>query len=193
MRLFIGIELPNALKTRAGAAAARVRERVERAAPSAKVRWIVPANLHITIWFLGEVREPQGEALIASLKKPLDERPFTLRIGGAGAFPPSGAPRAIWLGIVAGREALVAIHDGLRPRLEPLGFEPEKRPYSPHLTIARVKDIRPQDAAAIRRVLREDDDGVGEGDVVSATLFVSRLTSTGSRYEVLLPILLQTG
>ena len=163
------------------------------AAPKARVRWVEPANLHITIWFLGEVREPQVEELVAALQKPLDVRPFSLRIGGAGAFPPSGPLRALWLGLVAGRDGLIDIHGELRPRLMLLGFQPEKRPYSPHLTIARVKDIHSQDAAAVRRVLREDDDGVGECEVVSATLFVSRPTSRGSQYEALLPIRLQTG
>jgi 2'-5' RNA ligase len=190
MRLFIGIELPDALKSSAAAAANRVRERVARDAPAAQVRWVAPFNLHITIWFLGEVREPRVEALAASLKEPLDARPFTLRVGGAGAFPPSGAPRAIWLGLVAGREGLVAIHDRLRPRLTPLGFEPETRPFSPHLTIARVKDARPGDGATMRRALWEATDDVGECEVVSATLFASRPTPTGSQYEAMLRVTL---
>ena len=157
MRLFIGIELPDALKSSAAAAAHRIREHIARDAPGAQMRWVPPGNLHITIWFLGEVSEPRVEALPRSLKEPLEARPFTLRVGGAGAFPPSGAPRAVWLGLVAGREGLLAVHDQLRPRLLPLGFEPENRPFSPHLTIARVKDIRPSHAAALRQVLRDAD------------------------------------
>jgi 2'-5' RNA ligase len=191
MRLFIGIELPDALRNSVATAANRVRERVERAAPSAKVRWIPSSNLHITIWFLGEVREPQVESLVASLQKPLEVRPFTLQVGGAGAFPPSGAPRAIWLGITGGREGLVAIHERLGLRLTPLGFEPETRQFSPHLTIARVKEVRPSDRSTMRHVLREDPGDVGGCEVVSATLFVSRPTSIGSQYAVLLPILLK--
>jgi RNA 2',3'-cyclic 3'-phosphodiesterase len=190
MRLFIGIELSDALKTSAAASAAHVRDRVARAAPRARLRWVEPSNLHITVWFLGEVREPRVESLIAALKEPLDVRPFTLRVEGAGAFPPSGAPRAIWLGIVAGREGLVAIHDRLSSRLVPLGFEPEGREYNPHLTIARVKDVRSPERAAMRRALREATDDVGECEVASATLFASRLTPRGSEYEALLPILL---
>ena len=193
MRLFIGIELPDTLKKSAAAAATRVRERIVRAAPKARVRWVEPAHLHITIWFLGEVPEPRVEPLVAALKKPLDTRPFTMRVAGAGAFPPSGPPRAIWLGLPTGREGLLAVHDQLRPRLSPLGFEPEKRQFSPHLTIARVKEVRPPDAAAMRRALQGIDDDVGECEVLSATLFVSRPTPTGSQYEVLLPIHLQTG
>jgi 2'-5' RNA ligase len=188
MRLFIGIELPDALRNSASAAANRLRERVDRSAPSAKVRWIPSSNLHITIWFLGEVREPRVESLVASLKKPLDVQPFTLLVGGAGAFPPSGAPRAIWLGVASGREGLIAIHERLGSRLAPLGFQPETRQFSPHLTIARVKDIRPPERSAMRNALREDPGEIGGCEVASATLFVSRTTSIGSQYEVLLRI-----
>ena len=72
----------------------------------------------------------------------------------------------------------------------PLGFQPESRQYSPHLTIARVKDVQPPDRTAMRRALREGQDEVGECEVASATLFASRLTPSGSRYEGLSPILL---
>ena len=106
MRLFIGIELPDVLRNSVAAVASRVREDIARAAPDAQVRWVPPSNLHITVWFLGEVREPRVEPLVAALTPPLDARSFTLRIGGGGAFPPTGAPRAIWLGLASGREGL---------------------------------------------------------------------------------------
>jgi RNA 2',3'-cyclic 3'-phosphodiesterase len=190
MRLFIGIELSDALRSSAAAATNRVRERIASAAPAAQIRWLPPANLHVTIWFLGEVREPRAEALAASLKQPLSARPFTLRVGGAGAFPPSGAPRAIWLGLAAGRDDLVAIYDELGVRLSPLGFAPEKRPYSPHVTIARVKDVRPADAAALRRLLRDTGEDVGQCGIASVTLFASRPTPTGSTYEAIRRVIL---
>lgn len=188
MRLFIGIELPESVKTAAARVGERLRIRIARDAPGAALRWTPPANLHITIWFLGEVPEPRVEALAASLKEPLEARPFTLRVAGAGAFPQSGPPRAIWLGLVAGAEELIAVHDELRPRLMPLGFEPETRPFSPHLTIARVKEVRSPGAAAVRRVLREATGDVGTCEVRSATLFASRATQTGSQYEALLQL-----
>ena len=184
MRLFIGIELPDVLRNNVAAVASRVREDIARAAPDAQVRWVPPANLHITVWFLGEVREPRVEPLVAALTPPLDARSFTLRIGGGGAFPPTGAPRAIWLGLASGREGLIAVHEQLRVRLVPLGFAPEARPYSPHLTIARVKDVRPRDARAMRAPLDEAAD-VGQCEVQCATLFVSRPTRTGAAYEPL--------
>ena len=185
MRLFIGIELPDVLRNNVAAIASRVREDFARAAPDAQVRWVPPANLHITVWFLGEVREPRVEPLVAALTPPLDARSFTLRIGGGGAFPPTGAPRAIWLGIAAGSKELVSVHEQLRGRLAPLGFAPEARPYSPHLTIARVKEARPRDARAMRDLLREVVADLGECEVRCATLFVSRPTRTGAEYEPL--------
>ena len=185
MRLFIGIELPDVLKNTVAAVVSRVREDIARAAPEAQIRWVPPANLHITVWFLGEVREPRVEPLVASLTPPLDARSFTLRIGEGGAFPQSGAPRAIWLGLLSGREELVAVHEQLRGRLVPIGFAPEARPYSPHLTIARVKEVRPQDARVIRGLLGEVATDVGGCEVQCATLFVSRPTRTGANYEPL--------
>jgi RNA 2',3'-cyclic 3'-phosphodiesterase len=189
MRLFIGIELPEALKNSAAAAANRVRERIAHHAPGAQMRWVPHGNLHITIWFLGEVKDARGQALVTSMKEPLGTRPFTLHVAGAGAFPASGAPRAIWLGLVAGGDGLLSVHNELRPRLLPLGFEPEKRQFSPHLTIARVKDIRPSHAVALRKILRDVDDDVGECHISSATIFRSRPTPAGSEYEALSRVL----
>jgi RNA 2',3'-cyclic 3'-phosphodiesterase len=185
MRVFIGVELPDVLKDSVAALASRVRKDIARAAPDAQVRWVPPSNLHITVWFLGEVREPRVEPLVAALTPPLDARSFTLRIGGGGAFPKSGAPRAIWLGLASGREELVAVHEQLRGRLVPIGFAPEARPYSPHLTIARVKDVRPRDARAMRGLLGDIAGDIGQCEVQRATLFVSRPTRTGAEHEPL--------
>jgi 2'-5' RNA ligase len=191
MRLFIGIDLPEALKINAGAVASQVRQHFERVAVGARVRWVPSANLHITVWFLGEVGERRTEALLDALKQPLETRSFALRVAGAGAFPPSGPPRGIWLGLAAGHEPLAAIHDELRLRLVPLGFEPEKRPFSPHVTIARIKEVRPADGTAMRRALREITGSVGECEVKSATLFTSRTLPEGSQYEALMPVVLR--
>ena len=143
MRLFVGIELPDALKSSAAAAATSHsgRHRARRAGGADAMGPARQPSHHDLVPRRGARAASRCAGRVA--KEPLDARSFTLRIGGAGAFPQSGAPRAIWLGLVAGREGLVAVHDELRPRLLPLGFVPEKRPYSPHLTIARVKDVRP--------------------------------------------------
>lgn len=188
MRLFIGIELPDNVQAAAADAAARLRARLNRDAPGLRVRWVEPDNLHITLWFLGEVSESDGEALVTALEEPLGATAFMLRIAGAGAFPEHGLPRALWLGLTAGRNGLLTIHDRLVETLRPLGYEPEKRPFAPHLTIARVKDARRSDVAAVRGILREMNTEVGAHEVRHVTLFRSHLSPKGSQYERVLRV-----
>jgi 2'-5' RNA ligase len=188
MRLFIGIELPDNVRAAAANAAARFRDRLSREAPGIRLRWVEPDNLHITLWFLGEMSEPTAEALVTALEKPLGAGAVTLRIAGAGAFPEHGPPRALWLGLTSGRDGLLTIHDRLTQTLKPLGYEPEKRPFAPHLTMARVKDARRSDVAALRRILRDFTSEVGQSDVRHVTLFRSRLSPKGSQYECVLRV-----
>lgn len=164
----------------------RLRDRLHHVAPESRVRWIPGENLHVTVWFLGEVADQTAETVCRAMSAPLAVPPFTLRLEGAGAFPPSGEPRALWLGLTSGRDSLLAVHDRLKSRLGALGFEPEKRPFSPHLTIGRVKEARPSTASAIRRVFRENTEIIGDCEIGTVTLFRSRTMPTGSQYEVVL-------
>jgi 2'-5' RNA ligase len=157
--------------------------------PRASLRWVPRDNLHVTVWFLGEVREP--EALVATLRAPIGIRPFTMHVAGAGLFPPTGAPRVVWLGLPAGRDGLLATYDALRPRLARHGFEPEKRPYNPHLTVARVKDISRPDAAKVRAMLGDSRDSAGGCRVEAVTLFKSRTSPHGAEYERLFRVPLE--
>ncbi|HET7221533.1 MAG TPA: RNA 2',3'-cyclic phosphodiesterase [Vicinamibacterales bacterium] len=189
MRLFIGIELSDAVRRNAAATAERLRHGIARNVPRAVLRWIPSENLHITVWFFGDVPDAGVVPLVDTLRAGLSVRPFTLRLAGIGIFPPSGVPRAIWLGLVAGRDPLLAVYDALRHRLQPLGFAPERRPFAPHLTIARVKNVHRSDVSAVHRVLRQADAGdVGACEITHATLFKSRTLPDGSRYEALLRV-----
>jgi 2'-5' RNA ligase len=191
MRLFLGIDLPDAVTHAAAAITDRLRARVEHEAPQARLRWVPADNLHVTVWFLGEVREPAIDPLFAALKRRLAVPPFDLHVAGTGAFPPAAAPRVLWLGLPSGREGLIAIHDQLRPVLAPLGFTPEERSYNPHLTIARVKDVSRPDAAIIRRILAETVADAGGCRVDAVTLFRSRTSPHGAQYERLLRVPLE--
>lgn len=188
MRLFIGIELPGAVRTAAAAAATSLREGIGRAARRAVIRWIPTENLHITVWFLGEVTEAKAEGLVTVLERPLATRTFALQIDHAGAFPSSGPLRAVWLGLGKGHDALTSVHAELRQRLAPLGFAPESRPFNPHLTIGRVKDVHRADVPAIRRILHDAVVPPASGAIGHATLFQSRTMPAGSLYEALLRV-----
>jgi 2'-5' RNA ligase len=191
MRLFLGIDLSDSVASAAAAIADDLRRRIANATPRASLRWVPVDNLHVTVWFLGEVPEPQTDALVDALRPALRLEPFTLRVAGAGLFPRGGAPRVVWLGLPEGRRELIAVHDRLRPRLVSLGFEPEKRPYDPHLTIARVKDVARQDVPAVRGIVAETGADAGRCRVDAVALFRSRTSPHGAQYERLLRVPLE--
>ena len=188
MRLFLGIELAPALKAAAAEASASAQAPIQRTAPRAPIRWVNPENLHITTWFLGEVDDERAKRLRAVLEAPFTTRRFTLRLEGVGTFPPAGRPRVLWIGISQGVESLAALYHELAQRLPTIGFEPERRAYTPHLTLARVKEIRAADAAAVRRALGSLRCPAVDGLVEHLTVFRSRLSPKGSQYEALMRV-----
>ena len=188
MRLFLGIELSPELQGAAANVSERARTTIDKAAPRAPIRWVNPENLHITTWFLGEVDDERAQRVHAVLEEPFSTRQFTLQLEGVGTFPPSGRPRVIWIGISQGVESLVALYQELSQRLPALGFEPERRAYTPHLTLARVKEIRAADAAAVRRSLNSLRFPAVDGEVDHLTLFRSRLSPKGAQYEAVLRV-----
>jgi RNA 2',3'-cyclic 3'-phosphodiesterase len=188
MRLFIGVELPDAVKKMAADQLDAVRQRVGRAAPSASIRWVEPANLHITLWFIGEVDDTRAAAVRSALEPAFATRRFDLRLEGLGAFPPGGPPRVIWIGVRSGGEPLAALHAELGGRLARLGYEPEARAFSPHLTVARVKEIGGGEAKAVRAVLADHRVALDACAQPAVTLFRSRTSPKGARYESLLRV-----
>jgi len=188
MRLFVGVELPDDARERAGAATARLQARLHEACPRLSARWIDPENFHITLWFLGEVRDDRIDVVMRAVETPLDATPFDLTLAGLGAFPARGAPRVFWIGVPRGQALLRALHEELDLRLATLGFRGEERAYSAHLTVARVKDVPRACVAAVRSALEEDDGSAGSWRVDHVTMFRSRLSPKGARYEPLLRV-----
>jgi 2'-5' RNA ligase len=186
MRLFVGIELSEDLKAGIDRAMAALRARLDRSARGFDARWIDPRNLHITLWFLGEVSEDRVPAVTSALDSPFRIEAFDLEIAQFGAFPLSGVPRVVWLGVRRGGDHLQALNAEVGERIEPLGFEREPRPYSAHLTVARVKQAR--GGRALRDALAAAVVEAGSCRVDAATLFHSRLSPKGARYEPLLRI-----
>lgn len=188
MRLFIGIELPANVKADLARIADRCRSRMAPVAPHAVLRWVPQDNLHVTLWFLGDVDDRRGALLMQALGRPFRTAPFTARLASLGAYPPGGNPRVIWVGVEEGKEGLQSLHAELAECLPDLGFEPERRPYSPHVSLARVKDIPRSERSALRAVLQASA-GEPAGFAVSAlTLFRSRTLPSGSEYESLLRV-----
>lgn len=183
MRLFIAVELPTAALAAATMASQALRNRVTRAAPRARLTWVTPDRMHITIRFIGDADPGQGQAIIDALAVPLDAACFGLTLAGAGAFPERGAPRALWLALDAsGLAGLRVVEEEVSARLAAAGIPRESRPFSPHLTLARVRE-----PGGLRRsVVQGVAAPAHPGELVEAiTLFESRLSPKGPTYTAL--------
>jgi 2'-5' RNA ligase len=141
------------------------------------------------LWFLGEVPEPRASEVFSALRARFHEDPFALHLSGIGTFPKSGSPRVLWLGASEGAEGLARLHAAIGGRLDPLGFPREGRPYSAHLTIARIKEPLP---ASVRVRLKDELSGLdadaGRCRVEEITLFRSRPAPKGAVYEPMLRV-----
>lgn len=182
MRLFTAIELADAVRARVAANISALRARVEQSAPHARLTWITEERLHLTVRFIGEVEPPLAERIISALRPPLPLPPFTLGFGPLGAFPPKGAPRVIWIGIADGRDAVIRVESAIGERLLGLRIPKEDRPYSPHLTLARVREPAGLRASSLFEELSPDP---GQTFVDAITLFQSKLSPKGPTYTVL--------
>jgi len=117
------------------------------------VSWVRPESIHLTLKFLGEIDEKKALAVETALESAAKGAgPFTLEAGGTGVFPNSRAPRVVWAGI---REngALLTLQKRIDEQLAAAGFEPDDRPFAPHLTLCRIKSAG--DARAIGNLVTE--------------------------------------
>ena len=189
MRLFAGVEPSARMRSSAAEISGALRTALDAGHSSGALRWIPEANLHLTIWFIGEVTAARAPAVLEALRPPFAESPFNLRIAGLGVFPSSGRPRVVWMDVREGTAALARLHDEVGARLRPLGFRPEERPYAAHLTLARIKEPLPQEARSILRgLLKKVQSDAGACRVDSVTVFRSRTAPKGAIYEPLLRV-----
>ena len=126
LRLFVGIGFPPELKLRLSLLCSGV--------PGAK--WVDPGNFHATLRFIGEISEDRAADADDALSR-LRARRFTLQIAGTGVF--GDRPRSLWAGIERSPE-LVGLRDKIEQALIRVGLPPEPRKFSPHVTLARLRD-----------------------------------------------------
>ncbi|NJB68201.1 2'-5' RNA ligase [Desulfobaculum xiamenense] len=176
IRAFVGIPLPE-----------DYQKQLERMAQwrgrlSSRTSWTRPGNWHVTLRFLGDVAEdhvPQVRHALSGVR--FDA--FEFRAGGCGTFPPKGTPRVVWVGVAQGGEELAGLARAVEEALTPVGFTPEARGFSPHLTVCRVKDAGRDPWSDML-----SEFGKMEWPTVTVDRFVlwrSRLTPGGPRYAAL--------
>ena len=176
MRLFTGIELPDDI-------AETITRLIDGLRPTAHLKWTPAYNLHVTTKFIGEWPEDRLPELVERLK-PLGRRmPISIAIEGIGWFPNPHNPRILWTGVKAGSE-LAQLATDTDEAVAPLGIARETKPYSPHLTLARIKDVVP--LAQVRQAIAQlptVDFGAFRADRFH--LYISKPGPSGSIYAKL--------
>jgi 2'-5' RNA ligase len=133
-RTFIALELNEAVQRHLS----EIIREMAQALPN--LRWVDPAGIHLTLAFLGELDDEQlAHAIVATEAAAKQAQPFSYRLTHPGFFGSPRFPRVIWMGIEEPSSKLNQLHRVLNQELEQRGFEVDKRPFSPHLTLARVK------------------------------------------------------
>jgi RNA 2',3'-cyclic 3'-phosphodiesterase len=142
-----------------------------------RVRWARPENVHLTLKFLGDVREEGLDDLCATLEELCGRQvAFDAGLAGFGAFPSARRAQILWAGIGAGSSELRSLAANLDTALASLGFERDKRPYMPHLTLARTRG-KPASFEP------PPEEYLGEFRVRHVELTESTLTPEGATYE----------
>lgn len=186
IRSFIAIELSN----EARAALTDLQRRLKAIASANTVRWITPERLHLTLHFLGDLTA-NDVATVSELLQSAGSayQPFDLTLAGLGCFPKMQRPRIVWVGISGDTVRLVKLHQELGQKLKVINFTPEARPYSPHLTIGRVKQDLPQrQLLQLGQALAQEQAQVGQLaslPVTGISLMKSELKPTGAVYTQL--------
>lgn len=179
VRSFVAILLDEAVR-------AAVAAQVEQLRPLAHaVAWVPPQNLHLTLKFLGEIDAAPIEAMNEALAEAASKAtPFTLAFHGLGAFPGLAHPRVLWVGVSQGALECQALQADVDAALARRGFPKETRPYTPHLTIGRVR--APRGLAALQQAIRQDaTKAFGSQHVSAISLMRSDLHPSGARYTEL--------
>ncbi len=146
------------------------------------LKTIEPSLMHVTLKFLGDTEESKVKAISEAMKKAIEGlAPFDIDLKGMGAFPHKDRPRVIWVGL-ENAQPLAVIARRLEELLGPLGFEPERRGFTPHLTVARARVEK--SIPAVRSVLEDHvRSHLGNAHVDRILLKKSVLTRSGPIYS----------
>lgn len=183
-RTFIALEMNDALQRHLEG----VTRQVAKALPG--VRWLGLAGIHLTLAFLGELTDEQlATAMDASAKAARQVKAFSYRLSRLGIFGPPRQPRIIWMGIEEPSGSLIRLHRILNQQLERDGFEIDRRPFSPHLTLARLKSpLTPDEQQQLQRLLTSEQRGITSQVEYPASLIhvmKSELSRSGAHYTSL--------
>ena len=179
IRSFLAVELPEPILR-------KIEEvEVDLKSAHADVRWVSPEKIHLTLKFFGNIEASRIDSIFKSIEERVrSTQPFSLKVQGVGAFPSMKSPRVIWMGLVNGSEILTSLQKEIEAQLEKIRFQPEDRPFRPHLTLGRVKSSRGRNDL-VGRMEKHKEREFGDFQVDRLILFKSDLKPSGPIYTVL--------
>jgi 2'-5' RNA ligase len=181
IRAFIAILLPDKVKGDLSQLLGRIKPGQERA-----VKWVDPDSIHLTLKFLGNIPAEKVPDIARAIGEASAEaKPFTLELQGLGAFPSLRSPRVVWVGVRGDVGLIVHLQKRIDQALIHLGFPAERREFSPHLTLGRLRD------KATNQERRSLGESIGSTRLQSSPPFLvdevclmrSTLTSAGAIYN----------
>ena len=178
IRCFIAVELDEAVRAALGHEVDRLRR------VGAKVSWVRPENMHLTLVFLGEIMAKRLEAVCGIMDGEAGSAaPFRLRVEGTGTFGSVRVPRVVWAGMPDPPASLAALQGGLTERLLGKGFEVDRRAYTPHLTLGRVRGAA-RAAELTSAIASANNIDFGALSVTRIVLMQSHMEAQGVRYSM---------
>jgi 2'-5' RNA ligase len=184
VRTFIAIELtPEVLD-----ALERVAERLRRGEGGRAGRWVKSGGIHLTLKFLGEVPSEKLPAIYQAVDQAcVAHAPFAFTVAGLGCFPNLRRPRVVWVGVREDTGRLARLQEAVERELNRLGFPPEGRAFTAHLTLARVGDrANPRDIEALGKAVGAFQTGeLGSMHVDVVSVMRSDLQPDGAAYTEL--------
>lgn len=189
VRAFVAIELPDEVKLALGRLEAQLK-----AGKQSGVKWVNPNSIHLTLQFLGDIpADSIGEITGAIESASQAVPPFQLEVKDLGAFPNLKRVQVIWVGISGQIAQLGQLQHGIESNLEHLGFAPETRPFTPHLTLARIqRHVSSEEQQRLGQLIAGTRFEAGTIEVSAVNLMRSELTRAGAIHSPISQVKLPT-
>jgi 2'-5' RNA ligase len=179
MRTFIAV----GISTEARGKITEIQGELKKGNPD--VKWVEPENLHLTLKFLGEVSKDKLPGVIEKTRLVVSGiSNFRVHLSGLGSFPNLKFPRVVWVGVSEGVGELKKLSQSIEENLSHLGFPKEKREFSAHLTIGRVRSPKGKEKL-VKRIEELETSDAGEFSVDKVLLMESQLSSRGATYRII--------
>jgi 2'-5' RNA ligase len=194
IRAFIAIELSDPIKASLSSLIAKLRSKEHHSAKY--VKWVDPKGIHLTLKFLGDVAPDQIPRIIEAITPSAQSlSPLKLQLGKPGAFPNLQRPRVIWVAVTGEVKLLITLQQDIERALDPLGFPHERRSFSPHLTLGRLREqATPTERSSIGSLIPTIEfEGGPILEVDHLNLMRSTLTPSGAIYNRVASIELHSG